>query len=98
MQRITRLLENDTYYVVDETQIQHDAKGYCGEAVTRLAHFENIYDHMLASQGQIIKEMEKLKAEGKTHSVKFKQLLANKITNNDIIALFETYGPLKKSA
>ena len=57
-----------------------------------MAKFENIYDDLISKQSEISKELEKLRLEGKTHSVKFKQLFANKITNNNIIILFETYG------
>lgn len=79
-------------YVVDDTKVQHEANGYSGDAINKLAKFENIYDDLISKQSEISKELEKLRLEDKTHSVKFKQLLANKITNNNIIILFKTYG------
>lgn len=91
MNRLTRTLDNKLY-IVDETEIQHNADGYSGEAVTKLAKFENIYDDLLLKQSEISKELEKLRLEGKTHSVKFKQLLANKLTNSNILVLFKEYG------
>lgn len=92
MERLTRVLENSSSYFVDDTKIRHDISGYSGEAVMKLAKFENMYESLVEKQNQIVKEMEKLKSEGKTNSVRFKQLLVNKITNKDMIALFETYG------
>jgi hypothetical protein len=46
----------------------------------------------MSKQSEISKELEKLRSEGKTHSVKLKQLLANKMTNSNILMLFKTYG------
>jgi hypothetical protein len=91
MDRLTKSLDSN-FYIIDDTKIQHDANGYFGDAISRLAKFENIYDDLLAKQNEISKELEKLRLEGKTHSVKFKQLLVNKITNNNIMILFKTYG------
>ena len=92
MNRLTRALDSNNFYVADDTKVQHDVNGYCGDAISKLAKFENIYDDLISKQSEISKELEKLRLEGKTHSVKFKQLLTNKITNNNIIILFETYG------
>lgn len=91
MNRLTRTLDNKLY-IVDENEIQHNADGYSGEAISKLAKFENIYDDLLLKQSEISKELEKLRLEGKTHSVKFKQLLANKLTNSNILVLFKEYG------
>lgn len=91
MNRLTKALDSNNFYVVDDTKVQHDVNGYSGEAISKLAKFENIYDDLVSKQSEISKELEKLRLEGKTHSVKFKQLLNNKITNNNIIILFETY-------
>ncbi|NJD04852.1 MAG: hypothetical protein FIA99_20135 [Ruminiclostridium sp.] len=92
MSRLTRVLDSNNLYVVDDTKVQHEANGYSGDAINKLAKFENIYDDLISKQSEISKELEKLRLEDKTHSVKFKQLLANKITNNNIIILFKTYG------
>lgn len=69
-----------------------DVNGYSGDAINKLAKFENFYDDLISKQNEISKELEKLRVEGKTHSVKFKQLLANKMTNNNIMILLKTYG------
>ena len=87
-----RALDSNNFYVVDDTKVQHHLNGYSGDAISKLAKFENIYDDLISKQSEISKELEKLRLEGKTHSVKFKQQLADKITNNNIIILFKTYG------
>jgi hypothetical protein len=92
MERLTRLLESYELYVVDDTKVQHEVNGYSGEAISKLARFENFYDDLVLKQSDISKELEILRSEGKTNSVKFKQLLANKMTNNNIIILLKSYG------
>lgn len=92
MTRLTRALNASNSYIVDENQIQHDVNGYSGDAISKLAKFENVHSDLVLKQNEISKELEKLRTEDKTHSVKFKQLLANKMTNNIILILFESYG------
>lgn len=91
MSRLTKEF-NGKFYIDNEAKVQHDANGYFGEAVSRLGNFENIYDDLISRQEGISKELEELRSEGKIHTVKFKQLLVDKINNKNIIMLFETYG------
>ena len=91
MIRLTKKLDSNSFYAED-SEVQHGDKGYMGKAIDKLAKYENIYDDLILKQSQISKELEKLRLEGKTKSVKFKQLLTNKITNNNILILFESYG------
>lgn len=91
MDRLTRALDNNNFYVVDDSKVTHHANGYSGEAINKLAKFENFYDDLLSKQEEISKQLEKLRLEGKTNSVKFKQLLANKLANNNILILFDAY-------
>ena len=92
MERLTRMLGNNDFYMVDDSTLNHDVDGYTGEAISRLAKFENIYEDLIASQSQIPKELEKLRDEGKTKSVRFRELMVKKMTNANIINLFKTYG------
>jgi len=92
MARLTRVLDNNEFYIVDDDNVNHDANGYFGDAINKLANFENIYDDLVANQIKISKELAILRNEGKTHSCKFKELMVKKLTNNNIIILFKTYG------
>ncbi|MBP7331889.1 MAG: hypothetical protein BWY65_01987 [Firmicutes bacterium ADurb.Bin373] len=92
MSRLTRAAVGNNYYLADDSKIQHDAEGYTGEAVTKLAKFENLYEDLLARQNDIAKELEALRLEDKTRTLKFKQLFANKLTNSNILTLFKSYG------
>lgn len=91
MPRLTRKLDNGKVFIVNEDKVIHEVEGYSGDAINKLAKFEDIYDDIIANQSEISKELEKLRNEGKTHSVKFKELLVKKLTNSNILSIFETY-------
>lgn len=91
MDRLTRVLDNKNFFV-DESKINRVNNGYFGDAVNKLAMFENFYDDLVANQLKISNELEKLRTDGKTHTVKFKQLFAKKLENKNILILFKTYG------
>lgn len=91
MVRLTRVLNNEIY-IVDDDKVNYDNNGYSGEAINRLARFENICNDLVAGQNKISEELEKLRNEGKTKSVRFRELMVKKMTNSNIIILFETYG------
>ncbi len=91
MARLTRMLNNELY-IVDDDKVNRDVNGYSGEAISRLAKFENVYDDLVASQNKISEELEKLRNEGKTKSARFRELMVKKLTNNNFIILFKTYG------
>ena len=92
MHRLTKELAGGSIYVVDDSKVQHAKKGYFGEAITKLAKFENFHDHLLLKEKELAKELEKLRLEDRKNSAKFKQLLANKLTYNNILILLKTYG------
>lgn len=61
------------------------------KAVRRLACFENMYASLENELSDTVSKMEKLKSEGKTKSVTYKQLFANKLTLMNIISRIEVY-------
>lgn len=61
------------------------------ELALRLSQYENMYDSLLLERKKVIDQMEKLKAAGKTKSVAYNQLFADKLTLNNIIGRFEIY-------
>ena len=92
MERLTRSLDNNEFYIVSNDKVNHDEKGYFGDAINKLAKFENIYDDLLRNQSEIINDMERLRNEGKTNTVSFKELMIKKITNNNTLTIFKMYG------
>ena len=91
MERLTKQGEGNRYYLTDDQLIVRDALGYTGEAIEKLAKFENIREQLQASQQTISEEMAVLKDQGKTNSVKFKELMVKKLTNSNILNLFNLH-------
>jgi len=83
MERLTNKTEQNNY-TINVSQLN--------EAVERLALFENIYEDLLKSQNEIHTELERLRKEDKTKTVKFKELMVKKLTNNNMIIQFNMYG------
>jgi len=92
MARLTRALDNSESYIVDDDKVIQDGSGYSGEAINKLAKFENMCDDLAANQNEISKKLEALRDEGKTNLYKFKELMAQKLTNSNMLILLKTYG------
>jgi len=62
------------------------------EAFCRLAAYEDIYDELVGNTLAIPLELEKLKAEGKEKTVRYKEMFGQKLIDTRIKALFERHG------
>ena len=62
------------------------------ELIHLLLKYEGFKDSILAKQNIVLKEMEKLKGMGKEKSVRYRELLGNKMVNNLIIQYLERSG------
>ncbi|MDD4403011.1 MAG: hypothetical protein PHI24_14485 [Desulfitobacteriaceae bacterium] len=92
MDRITQPLDKQGSYIVDLTQVSPDPGGCTGEAINRLGRFEDFYEHLLESQREIPKELQKLRNEGKEKTVTYKELMVKKLNTNHILTLLKRYG------
>ena len=93
MKRLTKESDSDSgAFVVHADLIEKCADGYGGKAIDKLAVFENVLDGLAEEQGKIAERLEALRSEGKTNSVKFKELLGQKLLNANTLALFEVHG------
>ncbi|MEL7648843.1 MAG: hypothetical protein AAGU76_12160 [Sedimentibacter sp.] len=90
MDRLTK--KTDSGYYVSADDVESHRNGYSGEAVAKLAKFENFYDELLKNQEKTELEMEELRSQGKTNTVKFKQLFANKLNNSQILTTLKYCG------
>lgn len=91
MDRLTRIADNQTHFMVDHAKVNPDRKGYTGEAINKLGRFEDFYEGLVASQSEIPQEMQKLRNEGKEKSFRYKELMGKKLTNSHILSLLEAY-------
>lgn len=89
MERLT-YLHNDTHqYVVDPTYIELTSYGYAGIAIHRLGCFEDILEGLINRQIQITAELASLRDANRTKTVRFRQLLTEKLANGQVISLFK---------
>jgi len=63
-------------------------------AVQRLGAFEDACEALMKSQEQIPGELDALRVQGKEKTVRFKETMAQKLINNNIIIFLKRYGLL----
>ncbi len=77
MKRLTQQT-NENANIVETTLIQKAENSYFGDAIDKLAKFENFYDDLENQLTIIATEMDKLRDEDKSHSPRFKELFVKK--------------------
>lgn len=63
----------------------------------REAQFEKMLAFVQQKYADTVEKMERLKAENKTKSATFRQLMGNKLTYQNILTLYRLYGLLDES-
>ena len=62
----------------------------------RLAAYDRMYDDLLKERDKVLSDMEKLRAAGRNKGATYQQLLAQKLTVQNLIGRFEIYGIKEK--
>lgn len=91
MKRMTYNTGGRLFYIIDD-MIQQDENGYSGQAIERLAKFEDFFDDLNKNLIVISNEMAKLREDDKSHSPRFKELFTKKMINNNILMMLKYYG------
>lgn len=89
MERLTKRIPGTKDYIVEEKLISHLPDGFTGRAIRQLALFENVYESLLADQEKLSEQIEALRRSGRGTSSRYKQLIAKKISNSEMLFLFE---------
>lgn len=92
MQRLTKLSSSGEYYLLDSDMVFAENDGYRGEAVEKLARFENLHEYLKEMLMTIPAEMDKLREQNKNKSYRFKELMAQKLMYENILKLWSLYG------
>ena len=58
----------------------------------RLAAYDRLYADLLKVRDKVASDMDKLRAAGKNRGATYQQLLAQKLTVQNLIGRFEIYG------
>ena len=77
-------VKREGHYTVPEADLQ--------QALQRLAALENMLEELAACQTDIPVELAKLKATGRDKTVRYKELLGQKLLLNEMLALLERHG------
>ena len=62
----------------------------------RLAAYDRMYADLLKEREKVLADMEKLRSAGKNKGATYQQLLAQKLTVQNLIGRFEIYGIKEK--
>ena len=62
----------------------------------RLAAYDRMYADLLKARDKVLADMEKLRSAGKNKGATYQQLLAQKLTVQNLIGRFEIYGIREK--
>ncbi|MCL2299073.1 MAG: hypothetical protein FWC27_02860 [Firmicutes bacterium] len=77
-------VEREGQYAVPEADLP--------QALQRLAALEDMLEELAAHQTDIPVELARLKAPGKDKTVRYKELLGQKLLLNEMLALLERHG------
>lgn len=91
MARLTKPCGNGTYTAPAQT-VQQTAAGLEGEAITRLGLFEDFAQELWQEQKELAAELEKMRAEGKKNSVKFREMLGKKVMGSSTLLQLRMHG------
>ena len=92
MERLTQKTEPEDFYVTKFIEGKLENEGYFGEAVERLAKFENLFDHLMKRKNDIPMELDALRSEAKTKTYGYKEKFAEKLMNDMMLGMLEQYG------
>lgn len=84
--------KEERFYIMAEDLIFKTDKGFCGKAVDRLAQFEAMFEALVKNQEMMSKELEKMRLEGKSKSLRFKEMMTKKLIESNMIIYFKING------
>jgi hypothetical protein len=95
MKRYT--FKKEDTFCIDIMEVHLSTMEVWGEAIDRLAEFENFYEQLQSERSRIIAQLDHLRETGKTKSATFRQLFASKISIEMIIERVDRHIGNKKS-
>ncbi len=79
MARFTQMAEGGKGYVAEAGSVQAGENGWQGQAVDRLAAFEDMREALAQRIADIPAELSQLRAQGREKSVRFRELTGEKM-------------------
>lgn len=91
MFRLTNQDKEGVFFVA-QCAIEKTSSGYGGQAITKLGKIEEMVDNIEKRQQVLSKELEQLRLENKTKTYHFKEKMAEKLNNQQVLKAFERVG------
>lgn len=79
-------------YIVDSSGIEALEEGWGGEAVERLAAYENLRETLEAEVRALAAALEELRTAGKERTYRYRELMAKKFTDNQVLDVLTIHG------
>ena len=92
MERMTQRRPEDAVAFVPAGALAPEAEGFTGEAIERLACFEDFYASVAEDQEAITRQLEDLRSRGKEKTVQFNELLTRKLMNTNMAIRLRSFG------
>jgi hypothetical protein len=92
MERLTRQSRKEGPYLTDRIAGEHPDGGYHGEAVEKLARFENLYEDLLEKKKVLRQDLEDLVKNDRLRTYEYTERYAEKLMNDALLELCETHG------
>lgn len=89
MEKLTVNINGVNY--INKNGLTNSDNGFYGDAADNLAKFEALYFDTLAKQDDLSVKLAELREDGKTNTVKFKELMGQKLINTSILSAFKGY-------
>jgi len=91
MERLTELAEGKGKYISKHILAEENGD-FSGEAIERLAKFENLLEEMMHQKDELPRELAKLREQGKEKTYSFREILSNKLTIETFLRIMKDFG------
>lgn len=92
MDRMTRKSEEKGIYETDGITGKFEEGGYYGDAVERLAKFENLHAYLMEQKETVARQLDALREAEKTKTYKYREVFSQKLMNDMMVDLMRGFG------
>ena len=92
MDRMTRKSEEKGCYTTEGITGKFEDGGYYGDAVERLAKFENLHTYLMEQKETVARQLDALREAEKTKTYKYREVFSQKLMNDMMVDLMRGFG------
>jgi hypothetical protein len=79
-------------FTIRKDNVYNISQANMDKAIARLGAFEDAFEALLRERSEIPLILEGMREQGKAKTVRYKELIAQKLINSSIIMFFEKHG------